>query len=144
MNRQGAGLTVIRILIGVFFIFEAIGKAGWLLDAGILAGRLTGWLTDAPPGSASRWSLEHVAMHGIGVFARLVPLGELAAGLALIAGVWTRTAALLAFLMVLNFHVASGAIFKYSFLTNGYGLPVLAATLGLAIGGTRLPFSLRR
>jgi len=144
MNRQGTGLVVIRICLGVFFIFEAIGKVAWLLDAGILAGRLTGWLNDAPPGSVSRWYLEHVAMHGIGVFARLVPLGELAAGLALVAGVWTRTAALLAFLMVLNFHVASGALFKYAFLTNGYGLPVLAATLGLAIGGARLPFSLRR
>lgn len=144
MNRQGAGLTVIRILIGVFFIFEALSKASWLLDAGILAGRLTGWLNDSPPGSASRWYLEHVAMHGIGVFARLVPLGELAAGLALVTGVWTRPAALLAFLMVLNFHLASGALFKYAFLTNGYGLPVLAATLGLAIGGARLPFSLRR
>mgnify|MGYP000887218693 CR=1 FL=1 len=52
MNRQGAGLAVIRILIGVFFIFEAVGKVSWLLDAGILAGRLTGWLNDAPPGSA--------------------------------------------------------------------------------------------
>ena len=144
MNRQGAGLAVIRILIGVFFIFEAVSKVSWLLDAGILAGRLTGWLNDAPPGSASRWYLEHVAMDGIGVFARLVPLGELAAGLALVAGVWTRTAALLAFLMVLNFHVASGALFKYAFLTNGYGLPVLAATLGVAIGGTRLPLSLRK
>ena len=73
-----------------------------------------------------------------------MPLAELAAGVALIADAWTRTAALLAFLMVLNFHVASGALFKYAFLTNGYGLPVLAATLGLAVGGVRLPFSLRR
>ena len=90
MNRQGAGLAVIRILIGVFFIFGGRRQVSWLLDAGILAGRLTGWLNDAPPGSASRWYLEHVAMHGIGVFARLVPLGELAAGVALVAGVWTH------------------------------------------------------
>jgi hypothetical protein len=46
--------------------------------------------------------------------------------------------------MVLNIHVASGALFKYAFLTNGYGLPVLGPTLGLAIGGIRLPFSLRK
>jgi hypothetical protein len=45
--------------------------------------------------------------------------------------------------MVLNIHIASGAIFTYSFLTNGYGLPVLGATLALAIGGVRLRWSLR-
>lgn len=144
MNKQGVGLTIIRVCLGVFFLFEGIGKASWLLNAGILNDRLAGWLAEAAVGSASRWYLEHVAMHGTAVFARLVPLGELAAGIALIAGVWTRTAALLAFLMVLNFHVASGALFKYAFLTNGYGLPVLGATLGLAVGGLRLPLSLRK
>jgi hypothetical protein len=41
--------------------------------------------------------------------------------------------------MVLNIHVASGALFTYGFLTNGYGLPVLGSTLGLAVGGGRLP-----
>jgi hypothetical protein len=45
--------------------------------------------------------------------------------------------------MVLNIHIASGALFKYSFLTNGYGLPVLGSTLALAIGGVRLRWSLR-
>ena len=88
--------------------------------------------------------LEHVAIPGTAVFARLVPLGELAAGVALIVGLWTPLAALLAFVMVLNIHVASGALFGYAFLTNGYGLPVLGSTLGLALGGIRLPLSLRR
>ena len=144
MNRQGTGLVIIRVCLGVFFLFEGIGKLGWFVDSGILSGRLAGWLGAAAVGSASRWYLEHVAMHGTAIFARVVPLAELATGVALITGAWTRTAAFLAFLMVLNFHVASGALFTYAFLTNGYGLPVLAATLGLAIGGVRLPFSLRR
>lgn len=144
MNKQGTGLVIIRVCLGVFFLFEGLSKFGWFADAGVLNGRLAGWLADAQIGSASRWYLEHVAMRGTAIFARVVPLAELATGVALIAGAWTRTAALLAFLMVLNFHVASGALFKYAFLTNGYGLPVLAATLGLAVGGVRLPFSLRR
>ncbi|MEQ1910332.1 MAG: DoxX family membrane protein [Vicinamibacterales bacterium] len=144
MNKQGTGLVIIRVCLGVFFLFEGLSKLGWFADAGVLSGRLAGWLADAQVGSASRWYLEHVAMRGTAIFARVVPLAELATGVALIAGAWTRTAALLAFLMVLNFHVASGALFKYAFLTNGYGLPVLAATLGLAVGGVRLPLSLRR
>ena len=144
MNKQGTGLVIIRVCLGVFFLFEGLSKFGWFADAGVLNGRLAGWLADAQIGSASRWYLEHVAMRGTAIFARVVPLAELATGVALITGAWTRTAAILAFLMVLNFHVASGALFTYAFLTNGYGLPVLAATLGLAVGGVRLPFSLRR
>lgn len=144
MNRQGSGLLIVRLCMGVFFLFEGLGKLAWLTDATILSGRLAGWMGAAPAGSATHWYLAHVAVPGAVVFARAVPLGELAAGLALLAGVWTRLAALLAFLMVLNFHVASGALFSYQFLTNGYGLPVLGATLGLALGGARLPFSLRR
>jgi hypothetical protein len=45
--------------------------------------------------------------------------------------------------MVLNYHIASGAIFELSFLANRSGLPVLGSTLGLAVGGIRLPWSLR-
>lgn len=144
MNKQGWGLTVLRICLGVFFLFEGVGKIAWLADSGILVGRLAGWMGDAGSLSATRWYLSHVAMPGASIFARLVPLGELAAGIALIAGIWTRVAAALAFLMVLNFHVASGALFHMAFLTNGYGLPVLGGTLALALGGMRLPLSLQR
>ena len=45
--------------------------------------------------------------------------------------------------MVLNFHVASGALFRTDFVTNGYGLPVLGGLLALAIGAGRLPWSLK-
>ena len=75
------------------------------------------------------------------MFARVVLLAELAAGAALVLGVRLRMTAALALLMVLNFHVASDVIFDYSYLTNGYGLPVLSGLLALALAGTRLPFS---
>ena len=66
-----------------------------------------------------------------------MPLGEIVSGLALVAGFWTPLFAFIAFFMALNFHIASGALFKYSFLTNGYGLPVLGSTLALAaVGGS--------
>ena len=58
-------------------------------------------------------------------------------------GFWTPIFAFVAFFMALNFQFASGALFQYSFLTNRYGLPVLGATLALAIGGVRLPWSIR-
>lgn len=135
------GLRALALFLGVFFIFQALGKLGWFTDSAPLGAALQGWLKDAPP--ITRWYLETFAIPGVPMFARLVPLGELLGGAALVSGFWTRLAASAAFLMVLNFHVASGAIFQYRFLTNGFGLPVLGGLLALAIGASRLPWSVR-
>ncbi len=141
-SPQARGLAILRILIGVFFIAEALGKLEWLLDSGPLSRQLTGWLEDATPWS--RWYLERFAIPGTPLLARLVMLGELSAGLALTLGFWTRLAAFLAFLMVMNFHFASSAIFELSFLSDGYGLPVVGSLLALAIGGGKLPWGWKR
>jgi uncharacterized membrane protein YphA (DoxX/SURF4 family) len=128
-------------LLGVFFLFHAIDKLRWLIDSGPLAVQIGQFMKAAT--SANRWYVERL-LPGLPIFARLVVLGELFTGLALIAGFWTRLASGLAFLMVLNFHVAGGTLFKYAFLTDGYGLPVLGALLALTIGGARLPWSVRK
>lgn len=143
IDRQGTGLTVLRICLGIFFLFEGLGKIRWFLDTSPLAAMFASWSQTAAAGSASQWYLARIAIPGVAVFARLVPLGELTCGLALLLGVWTPLVAFVAFFMALNFQIASGAIFKYSFLTSGYGLPVLGGTLALAIGGVRLPWSIR-
>ncbi len=141
MGPAATGLRVLAFFLGVFLVSQGSGKLAWFTDSGPLGGALQGWLNEAPP--ASRWYLETFAIPGIPMFARLVPLGEILGGLALLSGFWTRLAATALFLMVLNFHVASGAILKYEFLTNGFGLPVLGGLLALAVGGGRLPWSLR-
>jgi uncharacterized membrane protein YphA (DoxX/SURF4 family) len=143
IDRQGLGLTMLRLCIGVFFLFEGIGKLRWILDSALLSGQLAGWSQAVAPGSISQWYLERIATPGVEVFARLVPLGEVSAGVALVVGCWTPAAAFAAFFMALNFQIASGALFKYSALTSGYALPVLGATLALAVGGVRLKWSLR-
>lgn len=141
--KESAALTLIRIGLGVFFLFESYQKIGWLTDSSDLLGRLTQWAASAT--SANRWYLENVTIPGAPVFARLVMLGELAAGLGLLLGAWTRWAAGLAFVMVLNFHYASGVLFGGArALTNGYVLPVLVPLLALALAGGKLPFSLRK
>ena len=143
IDRQGTALAVLRICIGIFFVFESFLKIRWLTDSSILAGQFANWSSAASAGSISAWYLRHVAVPGVGIFARLVPVGEFTAGIALVLGFWTPLFALLAFFMALNFQVASGALFKYSILTSGYGLPVLGSTLALALGGVRLPWSIR-
>jgi uncharacterized membrane protein YphA (DoxX/SURF4 family) len=135
IDRQATGLAILRVALGVFLIFEALSKYRWLTSSAPLATQLAGWLKEAA--APNRWYLEHVAIPWAGVFARLVMLGEFTCGLALVWGFWTRTFAVIAFLMVLNYHFASGALFHARFLTNGYGLPVLGGLLGLAIAGSR-------
>ena len=134
---SAAGFRALSVMMGVFLLFMGIDKLSWLTDAGVLAGRFQEWLETAPP--ASRWYLETLAIPGAPVFARLVPLAEMAAGAALLFGYLVRVAAALAFFMVLSFHFASDVLFHDSYLTNGYGLPVLDSLMALAIGGARLP-----
>ncbi|MBI3493720.1 MAG: DoxX family protein [Acidobacteria bacterium] len=136
-DRQRTGLTILRICIGVFFVFEGLGKIGWFTNSSLLADQLSGWSRAAAAGSMSQWYLQRIAVPGLAFFARLVPLGEMSSGVAMIVGFWTPLAAFIAFFMALNFQIASGAVFKYSFLTSPYGLPVLGSTLALALAGSR-------
>ena len=145
IDRQGTGLVIIRVCLGVFFIFSAYGKlrGRWLMDSSILQGQFELWLQNAAPGSVSQAYLQRFAIPGVVVLARLVPAAEFICGVALLVGFSTPVFAFIAFALVLNYHVASGAIFELSFLANRSGLPVLASTLGLAVGGVRLRWSLR-
>lgn len=143
IDRQGTGLAILRVCIGIFFICEGVGKIRWFTDPSILAGQLRGWAQAVPSASWSHAYLERLAIPYASTFARLVPLGEITSGIALVAGFWTPFFALVAFFMALNFQFGSGALFKYSFFTSGYGLPVLGSTLALAFGGVRLPWSIR-
>jgi uncharacterized membrane protein YphA (DoxX/SURF4 family) len=142
MYRHNIGLAILRVFLGVFFLFEGIGKARWFIDSSILAQQLAQWHQTVPASSWSARFLEHVAIPFTSVFARLVPIGEISCGLAMVLGLWTDIFGAIALLMVTSFHLASGAMFHYAFLTNGYGLPVLGGTLALAFGGVRLPWSL--
>ena len=137
------GLRGLSVLLGVFLIFMGWGKTAWFSDEGILLAELHRWLGLLEP-SLSRWYLETVAIPGAGLFAYLVPLGELAAGGALILGYRIKLAATLALVMIINFHFASGIIFTYGYMPNGFGLPVLGSLFALAVGGAGLPFSVSR
>jgi len=136
------GLRLLAVVLGVFFVALSTDKIAWLTNSDILLQRFQGWLPTAVP--IARWYLETVCIPGAPLFARLVPIGELAAGAALIVGFWTRMAAIAAFLMVLNFHFAMSAFWSIEFLRDGNGLPVLGGLLALAINGSRLPFSVSR
>jgi uncharacterized membrane protein YphA (DoxX/SURF4 family) len=142
LGSPAGALRILSVALGVFLIFMALDKIEWLSDSTMLTRRLQEWRGMVRP--LARWYLDTVAIPGAPVFARMVVLAELASGTALILGVKIRLAAALAFLMVLNFHLASDLVFRYSYLINAYGLPILGGLLALAVGGSRLPFSVSR
>jgi uncharacterized membrane protein YphA (DoxX/SURF4 family) len=139
IGSPAAGLRVLSVALGVFFLFMGLDKIPWLGDPGLLTRQLHGWLGNAP--APSRWYIQTIAIPGAAVFAPVVLVGELAVAAALLCGVQVRLAALAGLFMVLNFHFAMGVLLRYSYLWNGYGPPVLGGLLALAIGGARLPFS---
>ena len=135
-RTQRAALVLLRIFIGVYMFFFGFEKASWLLDATPLTVQLSGWLLNAPP--ATRWYLDRV-IPGAPVFARIMPLGAMIGGLALTIGFWTRIAAAVSLVVVLSLQFAAGAMFRYAYLTDASGLPLVGALLALIIGGeTRL------
>lgn len=138
----GGALRILSVALGVFLIFMGLDKIEFLTDSGILRQRLEEWRGMAGP--LASWYLDTLAIPGAPIFARLVVLAELAAGSALVLGVKVRPAATLALLMVINFHIAADVMFRYDYLINAYGLPVLGGLLALAVGGARLPLSVSK
>lgn len=139
-NLSPLALRILAITVGVFFLAMGLNKIAWLADADLLATRLAAWVPTAPP--YARWYLETIAIPGAPVFARLVPLAELTAAAALILGIRIDVVSALAFVMVVNFHLATGAFSSWAFLRDGTGPPILGALLALALAGRHLPFCL--
>lgn len=135
-------LRVLSIALGIFLLFMGLDKIDWFADGAILTRTLQQWRGMARP--LARWYLDTIALPGAPVFARVVPLAELAAATALLLGVRVRLAAALTILMVVNIHIAADVIFRYNYLWNAYGPPVLGGLLALAINRTRLPLSVSK
>ena len=134
-NRsQSLALLLLRVCIGVFMFFFGLEKASWLMDAAPITKQLSSWALEAP--ALSRWYLERV-IPGAPVFARMVPIGSMTAGIALALGFWTRIAAAVALVMVLSLQFGAGAMFRFAYLTDANGLPLVGGLLALIIGGER-------
>ena len=131
---QIIALLLLRVALGVFMFFYGFDKASWLLDATPLVTQLAAWLPDAPP--ASRWFLERM-IPGAPVFARLVPLGTMLSGIALALGLWTRIAAAIALVLVLSLQLGAGSMFRYAYLMDASGLPLIGGLVALMVGGER-------
>ena len=99
-------IAALRIYAGVFFAYHGIRK---LFNDGFENG-MVGFLNSKADSSPEfyRSFVETVVVPNQAVFASLVTFGELLIGLALIAGLATRYAAIAGALLVTNFWLAKG------------------------------------
>jgi len=134
-------LGLLRIAAGISLLGPGLHKLGWFLHPA-LEPYLSGWVSHAPYPFVARYL--HFMLPHAAVLARVVALGELGLGAMLVLGFLTPLAAALAFLMVANFHFASGAMLSLDYLTGQDGLvylfifPVLLfgrAGLGVGVDG---------
>lgn len=131
-------LALLRIATGAALLAPGLHKLAWIGNP-TLDAQLKLW-TAAQHNTLVLKYLTFMLAHA-SVLARVVVAGELMLGVLLILGFLTPVAAALAFLMIANFHFASGAMLSMDYVTGQDGLvfllifPVLlVGRAGLALG----------
>jgi uncharacterized membrane protein YphA (DoxX/SURF4 family) len=124
-------LALLRIAAGISLLGPGFAKLGWFAHPA-LEQTLANWAQHAPNGLVVGY-LHLVMPHHAGL-ARLVAIGELGLGTLLVLGFFTPLAALLALIMVAQYHFASGAMFESSYLFGQNGLVYLLIFPSLVAG----------
>ena len=125
-------LAIIRIGVGVHIVLFGFDRIAWVLDATPIATQLSTWLATAGP--IARWYLERL-IPGVPLYARLVPLASMAAGVALAFGVWTRISAAVSLVTIVSLQFGSGTMFTFAYFADAEGPPLIGALVGLIIAG---------
>jgi len=124
-------LAFVRIAAGVSLLLSGIAKFAWL-SAPALQPKLQAWLAAAPNVAVTKYLTFVMPQHPL--LARLAVIGELTCGGLLVIGFLTPLAALIGFVIVLNFNFASGAMFKKEFVLGNSGCVYLLSYLVLFAG----------
>ncbi|MCA1825652.1 MAG: DoxX family membrane protein [Myxococcales bacterium] len=135
-----AVLALLRIAAGLSLFLSGLQKLSWFGSSAGLDQKLADWAQHPANGMVAKYVSFAAAHHGL--FARLVVLGELGLGALLIIGFLTPLAALLAFLMVLQFQLAGGQIFAMSYLRgqSGFAYLLIYPVLFFGRAGTAFGF----
>ncbi|MBS2024616.1 MAG: DoxX family membrane protein [Deltaproteobacteria bacterium] len=115
-------LALLRIAAALALLGPGLHKIGWIAHPALDA-QLQQWITQAHNPLVLKY-LNFMLPHA-NLLARIVVAGELGLGTLLLFGFLTPLAAVLGFLMVANFHFASGAMLSLDYLTGQDGLVFL-------------------
>jgi NADH dehydrogenase len=131
MKLTPAPILILRLAVAIFFLYSGYTKIenGWLTSSERLEKSLSSLEHNAPP--ASRWYIEHIGIPGVGLWTKLIPLGEAALGVSLLLGLLVRLSTFIGILTVLNFHLTNGTLLSVGFLGNPWAILVIASLLVL-------------
>lgn len=129
MKLSTAQIFLIRLAIGALFLHLGLEKyhEGWLWNSQPLADSLQRYLEHA--GGMELRYLTTVAIPYVGLWAKLMTVGEFAIGASFLLGLLTRTSAGVALFMILNFHAANGLLFGWGFFGSPYAALLFAGLL---------------
>ena len=133
-------IAFFRIVVGVFFIAQALNKLDWYSSSEFLRTSLDRYALNANPVSA--WYQHHVAYPGVEAWSRSIPTGEMLIGIALIAGLLTRATLIITIALVVNFHLATGNLFTTAFFSNPYAFLLLSCLVFLVFNNAGGSFAL--
>ncbi len=132
-------LALLRVAAGASLLGPGLHKLRWFQHPA-LEQQLVLWSSHIDNPLVLKY-LQIVTPHSAWL-ARVVAFGELSVGALLVLGLLTPLAAAIAFVMVLNFHFASGAMTSLQYLGGQSGLVYLLIFPVLAIGRAGLAFGI--
>lgn len=129
MKHSNFAILLLRLTIGTLFLLAGMGKVnhGWMHSPEPLVLQLGEFHQHAS--NYQLTYLNNVAIPYASVWSKLITVGEIAVGIALLIGLLTRLAAIVAIFMILNFHAANGNLFSWGFFENPYAALLLAGLL---------------
>ena len=133
-------LALLRIAAGLSLLTSGLQKLSWFGSTAPLDQKLADWAQHPANSLVAKYLTFATAHHGL--FARLVVLGETGLGALLILGFLTPLAALLAFVMVLEFQLAGSSMFSLAYLRGQSGLAYLLVYPVLFFGRAGTAFGL--
>ncbi|UCD38359.1 MAG: DoxX family protein [Fidelibacterota bacterium] len=136
-------ILLLRLSLGLFWIDHGIDKvnSGWLTENKLKLRLVKANITAS---GATKSYLKHFAIPASGVLRYFVTFGELAVGLAFLAGFWMKPAAWGAVFMVLNFKFADSRLWSLEVFGDAYVFPLLLAGLAVAYFAFGAEWTVRR
>lgn len=131
MKTSSVQLLLIRLAIGGLFLNLGLEKyhEGWLTTSEPLAESLQRYLQHAIGFQATY--LHYVATPYVGLWAKLIIIGEFAVGVSFLLGLLVRVSSIVAIIMVINFHAANGNLFSWNFFGSPWAAVLLAGLIAI-------------
>lgn len=135
MKLSNIQVLVLRLVLGVLFLSEGVGKIseGWLINDQPLLQSLNGFHQRAA--GPQLVYLDHIAIPHVNVWSKLMAIGETAVGTSMLLGLLVRCSSLAGIFMVLNFHAANGNLYSLKFFGSAWGALIVVSFLVVFLAG---------